>query len=120
MSITQVRERNHRNASAVGATLGRILEERVERVLQQLLEEREIFSYEYHMPNSLEDRAGRDFTVWAMRGNTRVILPVGVTISLERFAWCRRRHPNISLFWFPPGTRDKEIARCVLEALKRA
>lgn len=90
----------------VGAIRGRLFEEYLSSLLQQMLQHGELAEYTRHEPYSPEDQKGKDFTIVTKTGNT---LSFGVTISLNSFYQTRRKHPHIPCLYFPVGTSPETI-----------
>ena len=98
--------------SSRGSNMGRMMEERVLAMGNQLVIDGTLESFTYHKPNSPEDLSGRDFTAVMTVGKERVERSFGVTISGGRKVnYKRNRYPDTDLWSLPWNTKDRTIRR---------
>lgn len=91
---------------------GRVLETQVESVLAIMKEAGEVEDFIRHKPYSVEDRAGRDFTVSA--NGIKVLFGVTMSTRLDKH---KKKHPDIPHFSFPDGTQQETIRQKIIELL---
>ncbi|MBI2450353.1 MAG: hypothetical protein HYV47_02330 [Candidatus Nealsonbacteria bacterium] len=89
--------------------LGRQTEERVEKLLKKKLKTGELLFFEKHLPNSAEDRDGKDFSVSQKIDEETFSASFGVTISLRYQNEHRALHPDVPLIIIPPEMNDERI-----------
>ncbi len=107
-----------RRAMNYGSALGWVLEDEVETYLRELLADNTIASYVRHQHHSVDDCAGRDFTVEKRVRNVLVNISFGVTISATSCTQSRELHRPIPQFWFPVWTDKKTIKATILALFK--
>lgn len=101
------------------AAQGRVFENSVMvALLEKMKEEKKIFDFIYHEPNSPADREGRDFTVKQILLGEIIERSFGVTISLNSQQESRIKHPAVTPFFFPPETKPETIQKRILSLFK--
>ena len=89
---------------------GRQQEERVENILQQMWQKREISSFQRYTPNGEEDRQGKDFSVT----KERKTIDFGITISERSAHRATEKHPDIPQIHLPLWMKDEDIRLAIL------
>lgn len=98
---------------------GRMLEERVQRILVALQEQGSIQNFRYNRPFSQADREGKDFTVTKVVVGELVERSFGITISPRSWHESQTKYPEVSQLCFPIGTNLETMARRILELFNR-
>lgn len=107
-----------RQAIGFGSALGWVLEDQVETYLKELLTDDVLASYVRHKHHSVEDCAGRDFTVEKQVRGILVNISFGVSISATSCTQSRELHWPTPQLWFPVGTDKKTIISAILNLFK--
>lgn len=94
---------------------GRVLEEIIQHLLEELREEKLISAFRYNQPFSKDDMEGKDFTVTASGKE----ISFGVTISKQRLPNSRVRHQDVHQFCFPIGTNPDTMKRRIVELIQK-
>ncbi len=92
------------------ALRGILLENKVEKIIQQLVEREDLDGYIRHRKNSFDDLHGKDFTV--IKNGKRYSF--GVTISERSMRRANKIHPRWPTWHFREDTDDKAIEICIL------
>ncbi len=100
--------------------LGRLTEERVEKLLAKKREAGELLSFKKHLANSQEDCAGKDFTVSKIIDGKTVSASFGVTISLKNHQEDLMLHPDMPSIIIPPEMNDERIRQRIVQILVEA
>lgn len=102
------------------AKLGELTEERVDALLAEKKEAKDLISFERHPHNSPEDEKGNDFTVTVDVNGKLVTVSFGVTCSNGSHQKHRLMHPGVPSIVIPPEMSDKRIwERIVMLAKER-
>ena len=99
---------------------GFVLEETVEKILQQLQANGAILRFVHHPRSSPEDRAGKDFTVVFSVDGKEVEHSFGVTISQQYLSEHKMMHPNVIHFCWPIGTNPSTMEKRILELASKS
>lgn len=107
-----------RQAMNLGSAFGWVLEDEVETYLTELLGNGVIANFVRHKHHSIEDCAGRDFTVEKQVRGILVNISFGVTISAISCTQSRELHWPTPQLWFPVWTGKKIIIATILNLFK--
>jgi hypothetical protein len=102
-------DEHHILKSKIRSELGVKTEERVEKILKDLVKEGEFDGYKRFRHFSREDLNGKDFAV--IKNGKRWYF--GVTISLRRAIKMSRKHPSVPTIWVWEGISDEKIANLI-------
>lgn len=94
---------------------GRLLEDSVTAILQELKDAGRLDDFAAHPPHSDEDGEGKDFTAVKIVGGEQLRRPFGITISARSWNEAKARYRDVPQFCFPIGTNKSTIVRRVLE-----
>lgn len=98
--------------------LGRMTEDRVEKILIKMQEKGELVDFERYEANSPEDSEGKDFRVTALIDRELVSASFGITISMKCQQEHQLKHPNEPSILIPPEMNDERIRWRICEILK--
>lgn len=100
----------------MGAERGRAFEEMMERIyLPRMKDEAAILDFGRYPPNSLEDRAGKDFWISKTVGGDVIRYPFGVTTSLQSLTRAKLKHPHVPQFHFFAGASYEIIKEAIVQ-----
>ena len=98
--------------------LGRMTENRVEKLLTKKKEMEELIDFERYEANSPEDSEGKDFRVTALIDGELISASFGITISMKCQQEHQMKHPSVPSIVIPPEMNDKRIWWRITEILK--
>lgn len=113
-------EQVHSFKCETGAQIGREMELRVEKVLQQARTEEGqpvFYTVIRHEPYSEEDHKGHDFTVEMLVKGDPQKISFGITISQDRLKKCKKRC-KCPILWLRPWHNDRQIIEKVIELFR--
>lgn len=97
------------------SNIGRKMEEVVSKVLTDMQNRGDIFSFVRYPPHSREDREGKDFEVTVLSSDgDKVTKEFGITISERGLIAHRLKHPHLPHLLVEPTAPDGRIANLVL------